>query len=279
MFYSLYHLYLCYFMLLKNERWKKKLSALKLAISWTYNSSKFLAITVVVVSIFGGLITIIEPYIFKIIVDKIVSSKGFSQEIKIGIGIVSILIIYGIARILQGLFWDINNLIRRVHTLRMESYSMHELMRHISSLDLIYFEDADYYNTLSRATNNFWRITEFFWQFTFLITEFISVLVIIVALVAFDWKLVILILLGAIPSVFVALKWSEMLWSAFAESSPIFRHASYYRSLLTEQPEAIKEIKSFGLKDYFLNRFRNLFTRFIKNKIKLLLNSFIGMQL
>jgi len=48
---------------------KEKLAGLKLAVKWTYQSSKFLTISILIITILGGLITIVEPYLFKLIID------------------------------------------------------------------------------------------------------------------------------------------------------------------------------------------------------------------
>lgn len=259
--------------MVKKEVWQKKFDALKLAISWAYKSSKFLAVAIILVSIFGGLLTIIEPYVFKLLIDFLVGNE-IPKGLGIGLGIAFILIVYGTARILQNLFWDVSNLIKKAHTLRIERYAVHSLMKNISSLDLAYFEDPEYYNTLTRANESLWRVMEVFWQFTFLVSELVSVIVIIGALIVFDWRLVALVIFGAIPSIVLALRWADVLWSAFIESSPIFRHAHYYRSLLTEQPQAVKEIRSFGLKEHFLSKFRNLFNSFLKRQDKAVLTQF-----
>src|SRR3989344_1083677 len=244
------------------EKLKKRIEAFKLAISWTYNSSKFLTIVIILLSVFGGLLSIIEPYIFKLVID----SLTISDKAKLAIGLFGIFLLYGALRILSNIFWDIANLIKRTHSYKNEEYTNFNIMKHISSLDLIYFEDPNYYNTLSRATSNIWRVVEVFWSMTFLLNNFVSVFVIFGALVFFDWRIVVIIALGSIPSIILALNTSELIWSAFMETSPISRHAYYYRSLLTEQPEAIKEIRSFGLKYYFLNKFRNLFGNFIEKQ-------------
>ncbi len=263
-------------MLSKKKRLRLKWDALKLALKWNYQASPGLLITVLFITVFGGLLTVVEPYIFKIILDRIVSKSGLSVSVQLGMGFAGIFIIYALARVLQGLFWDLNNLARRVQNMKMERHAVYSIMSHISSLDLVYFERADYYNTLSRATSNLWRITEFFWVFTFLITEGVSSLVIIGALLAFDWRVVFLILLGAIPSIIIACKWSsEFLYSAFEQASPLYRHTWYYRSLLTEQPEAIKEIRTFGLGGYFLEKFRNLFAKFIQKHESAMIKHFL----
>ncbi|HSU72245.1 MAG TPA: ABC transporter ATP-binding protein [Candidatus Binatia bacterium] len=249
---------------MKKERgtFRDKFESLKLAVRWTYYSSKPLTIAIFFISIFGGLLTILEPYLFKLLLDSVVGSQ-LSATQQIGLAVVGVLVIYGFARFMQNVFWDISSVLRRMHSYRIERYSMHELMRKISSLDLGYFEDSEYHNTLSRATGNQWRLVELFWQVTFALSELVSVGVILVALFAADWRLVPIILGAALPGIFVAMRWSNVVWSAFSEASPISRHAYYYRTLLTEDASAIKEIKSFRLQPHFLSRFWNLFGTFI----------------
>lgn len=247
----------------KKEGWKEKIEALKLAVKWTYQSSKFLTIAILVFIILGSLITIVEPYIFKLILDHLLKDQ-VPTSTTIVFGIISLLAVYGVAKALQNIFWDVSNLIRMAHNPRIERYVMSHLMKEVSSLDLVYFEDPEYYNTLTKATSNLWRIIEIFWKYTFLAAEAVSVIVIMVALFAYDWRLVAIVVFGAIPSILLVLKTAEVQWSAFSESSPLFRQTYYYRSLLTEQPEAIKEIKIFRLRDFFLKKFRDLMNIFIK---------------
>lgn len=245
---------------------KERFEALKLAIRWTYQSSKALTILIFFVTIFGGLLTIIEPYIFKIIIDKIVSGTEFPLVQKLGIGIMGILVIYGVARILQSIMWDIQSIIKKVHSQKLDRHVAKILMNKVSSLDAVYFEDPEYYNTLTKANQNLWRVNEFFWQFTWFLGQAISVLVVIGALFTFNWIVVLLIAGAAIPSVIFAFRASKIVWSAFDLYSPISREANYYRNLMMDSPEAVKEIRLFGLKSHFLGRFDNLLNQFISKQ-------------
>lgn len=247
---------------------QERMSALKLAVKWTYNSSKPLTVVVFLITVFAGLLTVIEPYVFRIIIDRIVSGAEFSFVEKLGIGITGILIIYAVARILQNLFWDVQAIIKRIHSQRLDKYATRAMMDKVSSLDAVYFENPEYYNTLTRANQNLWRVTEFFWQFTWFAATLVSVIVILSALFTFNWLVVALIIAASLPSIVLAFRASEILWSAFEASSPIFRHAHYYKSLMTERPEAVKEIKLFGLKSHIFERFDSLFSDFLKKQEK-----------
>lgn len=244
-----------------------KLESLKLALKWTHQSSPLLAYSIIAVSIFGGLISIVTPYLFKLLIDQLTANNQITGPTVL-FSLIGILVAYGVAHMFESIFWDVSNVIRRSQLLRIEKKSMKALMEKISSLDISYFEDPRAYNTLSKATQNVWRIIEVAWSSSSLISMVVSVLVIVGALLVFDYRIVLLIVVGALPSIYLAVKYSEVLWSAFSESSPISRHATYYKSLLTEQQKAAKEIKTFRLRDYFLARFEKLFTKVVKTQDK-----------
>ena len=246
------------------ERWE----ALKLAVSWTYKSSKFLTFIIFFTAIVGGLLVIVEPYVFKLIIDSITKSSELNLASKFGLGIVGILIVYGIARVLKGLLWDIQTTIKKIHTQRLDRYATQEMMSKISSLDVVYFEDPEYYNTLTKANTNLWRVNEFLWECTFLLTQLISLLVIVGALLSFDWRIVVLILVGAIPGIILSMKSARITWGIFDSASPISRQAYYYKSLMTDSPQAVKEIKLFGLQSHFLKRFDYLIGKYMKKQEK-----------
>ncbi|HLC53334.1 MAG TPA: ABC transporter ATP-binding protein [Candidatus Nanoarchaeia archaeon] len=247
---------------------RERIAALKLAIRWTYNSSKPLTYAIFAIAIIGGLLTLLEPWIFKLIIDRITAGTSLSDTARVSIGIISILVLYGAARITQSMLWDIQTLIKKVHSQKLDRYTSLLMMDKISSLDATYFEDPKYYNTLTKATQSLWRINEFFWQFTFLIGQLVGIIAIIGALFTLHWIIVVLVIAASLPSLFLVIKKSTVTWGIFDSYSPISRQANYYKSLLTERPEAIKEIKLFGLKPHFIGQFESLISIFIKKQEK-----------
>ncbi len=252
----------------KQLPFKERIASLKLAISWTYHSSKPLTYTIFAIAILGGLLTLVEPWIFKLIIDKITVGITLSDSQKLGFGIVGILVLYGAAKITQNMLWDIQTLIKRVHSQKLDKYTSTLMMNKISSLDARYFEDPAYYNTLTKATQNLWRVNEFFWQFTFLIGQLVGVIVIIGALFTLNWIIVVLVIAASVPSLLLVIKKSTITWGIFDSYSPISRQANYYKWLMTEKPEAIKEIKLFGLKPHFIGQFESLISKFVEKQEK-----------
>ncbi len=254
----------------------KKWKAFKLTFNWIYNSSKPITYFVILFSAIGGLINIIEPYVFKVIIDELVGTTKRTLAQSLGLGILGILVIYGFSKILQIIYWDTSSILKRMHSTKIEKYGTYKMLEKISSLDVEYFENPEYYNKLTKTAHHNWRVLDIFWMFTVFIYEFVATFVVLAALLAFSWKIVLLIVVAAIPSIYIALKASEVLWSAFDTTSPIYKEAYYYRWLLSENKEAIKEIRMFGLKTHFLEKFENLFTNFVKKQDKAAIKQFFS---
>ncbi|MBI2632116.1 ABC transporter ATP-binding protein [Candidatus Pacearchaeota archaeon] len=253
---------------------KERFESLKLAIGWTYKSSKTLTFIIFAVAIFGGLLTIVEPYIFKLIIDYLTKGSSLSLTEKFSVGISGILLIYGVARITQSMLWDIQTIIKRVHSQKLDLYVSKIMMNKISSLDMQYFENPNYYNTLTKANQNIWRVNEFLWQFTFLISQLIGVIVIIGALMTLNWIIVLLIIAAALPSIILIFKKTKLVWGIFDSYSPVSRQSKYYMSLMTERPDAIKELRLYGLKSFFIKRFGSLSEEFVKKQERAAKNEF-----
>lgn len=254
--------------MVKSTSIKERIEAIKLAVKWTYNSSKPLIILIFIIAIISGLLTIIEPYIFKLVIDNITNTGESILVKKFGISLLGLLIIYGVARVIQDIFYKLQTIIERLHAHRIDQYSSKIMMSKISSLDMAYFEDPEYHNILNKANQNTWRVNAFFWNFIGLVAEIVSVLVIIGALFSLNWIIVALILGAALPSILLTLYRTRIEWSAFDSSSSIYRRAWYYRKMMMDKEQAIKEIKLFGLKEHFLEEFDKLFEKFTKEQKK-----------
>jgi len=131
---------------------KEKYEALKLSVKWTYRSSKGLTILIFLVTIFGGLLAIVEPYIFRVIIDKITLGANFSLVEKLGIGLMGILVVYGVSIIVSTLIQDLQSIIKKIHSQKLDKFVALNLMDKISSLDAVYFETPEYFNTLTTWT-------------------------------------------------------------------------------------------------------------------------------
>ncbi|MEK6792920.1 MAG: ABC transporter transmembrane domain-containing protein, partial [Nanoarchaeota archaeon] len=251
-----------------NEKW----SAVKLMVRWSWQTSPLFTMIILVITIVAGLIGIIEPYIFKLLIDKLVQNPVIVESVAIVAG--GILLTYGGTLLAQQLLWDGQVTLKKVMVQRLERTVAVQMMKKISSLDAIYFENPEYYNTLQKANEQFWRINEFFWHITFCLGNLASVIVISVTFFRYSPTVAMLVLAGALPQMWASTKTTKVLWGAFDYSSPISREALYYKRLMTERAEAVKEVRLFNLSDFILNKFSMRIGDFIRRQDKAALEEF-----
>ncbi len=246
------------------KRWdtvKERWEAVKLAVKWTYRSSRKLTIAILSITVILGLFTLIGPYVFKLLIDKL--ALGATAAAQMTMAILGLVLISGAAVVIETIMWEVQFTLKRLHSQRMEIYATRKMMEKISSLDMSYFENAEYYNTLTKAERGLGRMNDVFWQATFLLNQLVSTIAIVIAIIVFDPRIVALIVAASIPGIIFVFKTSEVYWSAFSSSSPIYKHARYYRNLMINTPQATKELKLFGLKGHFLERFESLFENYM----------------
>ena len=256
----------------KDVKWEERKEALKLSLQWTYRASPLLTGIIFFVIVFGGLLVILEPYLFQIIIDSLTQSSDLGTAEALAYSLIGVLVVYGVAKTIQSVLWDVQALIKHMHGKRIDKIVTEDMMKKVSSLDAVYFEDPQYYNTLMKSNENNWRVNNFFWEFTFFAGQLLSTIVILIALLTFNWIIVVLILFAAIPSIFLAFKKTSISWGIYESTSPLARRAQYYRQLMTTTPEAVKEIRLFGLQKHFLKRYSSLLEKYIKEEDKAILS-------
>ncbi|MFH0905884.1 MAG: ABC transporter transmembrane domain-containing protein, partial [archaeon] len=247
-----------------NEKilFKDKVQAIFLAIKWSYRSSKILFISQIILAIVSGLLLIIEPFTYKILLDNL-TSLDIATNQKIGITIVLIIVAYTVLRFLNSILNELTFLLQVAHNYRLNRDVSHELMDKVATLDLSYFDDATFHDDLSKANRSMWRVPDVFKDSVRLLKAVVGLISILISIIIFDWRICLLAIIGTIPSVFASLQFANLNWSAFSSTSKVNRKAWYYLDLLGSNNSSVKEIKIFSLKDTFLRKWNLLFKEVI----------------
>jgi ATP-binding cassette, subfamily B, bacterial len=126
------------------------------------------------------------------------------------------------------------------------------------AVDLEYYEDPNYYDTLHRAQREApYRPTRIVTGLLQVAQNGISLLGILGLLVSFNWLLALVLLLAALPGAFVRLLYSRRLYGFDQAQTEKERRAWYYHNVLTDAPYA-KELRLFDLGALFKTRYRDL---------------------
>jgi ATP-binding cassette subfamily B protein len=125
-------------------------------------------------------------------------------------------------------------------------------------MDLEYYEDPNYYDTLHRAQREApFRPMRIVTELIQAAQNGISLLGIIGLLFSFNWLLALVLFLAALPGAFVRLSYSRRLYGFDRAQSEKERRAWFYHSVLTDVPYA-KELRLFDLGALFQSRYRDL---------------------
>jgi ATP-binding cassette subfamily B protein len=143
------------------------------------------------------------------------------------------------------------------------SYSIQLLvMEKANTLDLSFFEDARFYDSLQQAQSEaasrpVGMISQTFGLGRTIVT-FVSLLAVLTHLA---WWVALLALLAPVPAFFANVKYGWWGYQLMRRQSPLRREMSYYGALMTTDTYN-KEIKLFTLGDFFIGLYRRLSTQF-----------------
>lgn len=151
-----------------------------------------------------------------------------------------------------------------------------------SFADLTLFEKPEFYDYLQRAQGEAAiRPLSMLGALALMLRNGLSLGAVLGLLLALHPVLVLLIGLLSLPALVIQFRNQRQHWAIRNRQIPEVRRMQYFSSLLTSQTQA-KEIRLFGLGDYFLKRYQHLFEQFRAGLHHLRLahwgwNSFLGL--
>ena len=123
------------------------------------------------------------------------------------------------------------------------------------SLDILYFEDPAYHDLFHRASRDITyrpnRITASLLQ---LLQSGVSLAVLALMLVYIHWGVAVVLLVAAVPSILVRLRFSKAFFEWTQANIRTERYISYFHRILTGEAFA-RELRLFGLAPLFAGRF------------------------
>lgn len=149
-------------------------------------------------------------------------------------------------------------LVNTAQSQRITDY-MHDLLHAKSiEIDLEYYEDPHYYNTLQRAQQSApYRPPQILDRVAQVGQNSIALIAIIGLLLSLHWGVIGILFLSAVPAVLVRLKYARILYQWQHKRTEMERQAGYFGWLLSSDLFA-KEIRLFNLGKFFSQRFRQL---------------------
>ena len=223
------------------------LLTLRHALSFVWQSSPHLAVGSIVVRVIQGLLPLVALYLTKLLIDAVTEGlKTPSADASLTQITMILAGLAGVA-VASAMLTAVASLISRIHA-QVVTDHMHALLQAKSvEVDLEYYENARYQDTLHRAQQEApYRPTAILNALLQFSQDAISLLAMAAILWWLHWGVVPVLMLTAVPYFFVRLQQSNRLFAWERARTPLERKAWYVNMLLT-QATAAKEIRLFDL--------------------------------
>ncbi|MEK8017862.1 MAG: ABC transporter ATP-binding protein [Candidatus Parabeggiatoa sp.] len=154
------------------------------------------------------------------------------------------------------LLQSVTQLVNEAQTLKIADHVYEILHAKAIEVDMACYENAQYYDKLHRAQQDAPHRTYLIIRDLFRICQNgISLLAMAGLLLAFHWGVVVVLLLAAIPGIFVRLKYAHQMYQWQRQRTSAVRRSRYFSRVLTEDKHA-KEIRLLDLGSLFSRWFR-----------------------
>jgi len=243
------------------------LTPLRLGLALVWESGRGWTILQAVLLVLASAIPLLALYLTKEIIDTV------AQALTGGVRDAGRLTLYvalagGVALAAAGLRL-LSTLVTEVQSIRLSDRVQEILHRKSVELDLEFYENPEYHDTLLRAqTEAPYRPAQIVTSCAQVAQGGLSLLAVIGLLVSFHWLLVVALLMAALPGLFVKVRYSSRLYRWSRRQTAIQRLLRYLNLLLTANDPA-KETRLLDLGDVLGRRHRDLRRQADREKLQL----------
>jgi len=246
---------------------KGKIRLFRKALNLVWESAPGWATVNTLISVLQSFLPLVLIYLIKLLIDEITRavSAGSTSPIIITM-IISVVAVY----FLDEVSTDIGNFVRKKQSVKLEEH-MYDLLHSKSvRLDLINFEHPGYYDRLSRAASEApWRPNNILNNIISMFRGILSLVLMAGVLVTLHWGVALLLVVVNIPGIWLRLHYADILYNFQRKQTPEARKTAYFNWLLTgERPS--REIRLFGLGNYFISLFRKSFNNLKEEELNIL---------
>jgi len=241
---------------MKPETNRRKLM-LGRAVSLVWKSGRGLTITNLLLTVLQGLLPLIPLYLMKLLIDSIEKVASGTDAPEFGY-IVFLIGTMGAVALLSAAVKSVAGIVEKKQSIVVTDYMQDILHKKSIDVDLAYYEDPRFYDTLHRAQSEApFRPTSVVNGLIRTVQSFVSLLAMTGLLLTFHWFIAVVLFAAAIPGVLVKLKFSKITWKWQRQRTETERKAWYKHWLLTSVEHA-KELRLFGLGEHFRSRYRDI---------------------
>ncbi len=248
---------------LKLQQTLRFLPALRLV----WQSAPRWTIARVILLFIQGTLPLLSLYLTKLVVDTVAASLTAPDKTAAFRQAALLLALAGVVTLITTLCNSLSELVNTAQSQRVTDYMQGILHAKSIEVDLEYYENPQYHDTLQRAQQEApYRPNKILNSLAQIGQNGISLLAITGLLLSSYWWFAIVLFLAAIPAMLVRLKYARIMYHWQRKRTPMERQAWYFGWLLTGDMSA-KEIRLFDLGNLFSQRFRHLRQQIYKENL------------
>jgi ATP-binding cassette subfamily B protein len=241
---------------------RRKLNLFRDSLKLVWDSSPGWTTANILISAVRSIIPLVLIWFLKILIDDITRAVTTRSDVNTENVIWMILAVVAVY-FLDEASSDFSNYIRKKQSMELEVHMYGLLHSKSAKLDLINFEKPEYFDCLSRATGEApWRPNSILNNLVSFLRGLLSLVLMTGLILTLHWTMAVLLLVANIPAIWLRLHYAGILYNFKRDQTPEARKSAYFNWLLTgDRPS--REIRLFGLGNYFIGLFK---TSFIKQK-------------
>ncbi|KPQ35539.1 MAG: ATP-binding cassette, subfamily B, bacterial [Phormidesmis priestleyi Ana] len=207
----------------------------------------------------SALIPATQIYISKLIVDQVVALVGEGAAISLIVQSLMPLVAAGFGfLLLQAVLTQLDGYTTQVMSDRFLLFANTQLLQQATRLDLAHYESSEFHDLMERAQQSGstypMRVLRLLLTLLGQVTRLVGLLAL---LLRFNPLVFVLLLLSALPTFWVSVRFSERRFWMTRRQTPSRRLADYFGNVLTE-PKFVKEVRLFNLGDYMAKQYREI---------------------
>jgi ATP-binding cassette, subfamily B, bacterial len=246
------------------------ISALIKSLKFITQKSKGYFYINIIIAAFQGIIPFVIIYLVKLLIDGLTAFSLHSDQKSTILLLTIIIILTGAAFLISSVLGLLNGYYRERLSQSVSNFIYNLIHRKHADLSMAYLEDSDQQDKIHRAIQEAsFRPQKLLSETMSMITTIVSWLIIMAVFIKINWIIFVLLLIAVTPGFFVRLYFTGKLFRLNKSNSPKEREAFYYNRILTGIPFA-KEIRLFGLGNFFNTRFYNIQNELHGKKNKIL---------
>jgi ATP-binding cassette, subfamily B, bacterial len=223
-----------------------------------------------------GILPLLSLFLLKLIIDQIAVSLTAANKSAAFEHALFLLILSGCVMLLTSVFTSLAEVVNAAQTYRVTDYIQELLFQKSSEIDLEYYENAKYYDTLQRAQQEApFRPNQILNRVGQVLQNGISLAGILALLLSLYWGLAGVLFVAAFPALLVRLKFAKIQYHWQRKRTALERRSMYLAVLLSHDQFA-KEMRLFNLGDLFRRQGREVRLQLYRENMRLMIRRAIA---